>query len=556
MNINVLYSDSYPYIITKADGNYNHQAYKLLEAINAKIKDIVEKQSWVNNSMTINYNDTNNTINDVTPTIPNTSSNTNSSTNSSTNTSTNSSTNTSTNSSTNTSIPGGNTPVTPGKITYGIDPVPIDNITPVTPGDILPNTFKIYDKQYVNIQTLNNNVDNNLNIVINEELMKLRLNTVNDDINVKYLSEILASNVFRLLLNNETLTSYKNIIVPKQYLDSLQEYIKVLIASETDKDKLERFIKTVDDNIDIYIIPENTEIKYIKNTTNYNPLIFSLSIPNRIKFNYGWFTPNTNNMVDFYIKDELQDILDVDLLQSNTKIKNIHPLLNYTGNKVFDDTNIYTVNKNYFMIPERSLLSATWDSNYYRKYNTENNYDIKEGHITGIDDKSFFGSRCMVIHNDYIELNKWLYDTANDIFSTKITDSKYNLQTTNVISFELNINLSTALYNFFINNDVFKENWNYFKDSQFTGMKNYITNTISVSYNMNSDIDIKLYYIDTDINEVINIITEKPTNIENYKIYEGYSSQINLKNNIYTLKIILPKSTGMNIYPVIKIYRK
>jgi len=45
-------------------------------------------------------------------------------------------------------------------------------------------------------------------------------------------------------------------------------------------------------------------------------------------------------MVDFYIDDELRDILNVDLLQSNTKIKNINRIQNYPGNKVFEDTNL------------------------------------------------------------------------------------------------------------------------------------------------------------------------------------------------------------------------
>jgi hypothetical protein len=103
---------------------------------------------------------------------------------------------------------------------------------------------------------------------------------------------------------------------------------------------------------------------------------------------------------------------------------------------------------------------------------------------------------------------------------------------------------------------VFKENWNYFKDSQYTGMKNYINNTISSAYNMNSNLEIILYYIDKDTNEPINIINKKPKDINSYNIYEGYSTALNLKDSIYTLKINIPKSTGMNIYPIIKIYRK
>jgi hypothetical protein len=33
-----------------------------------------------------------------------------------------------------------------------------------------------------------------------------------------------------------------------------------------------------------------------------------------IKYNYGWFTPNTIRMMDFAVDDSLKDILDVDLL--------------------------------------------------------------------------------------------------------------------------------------------------------------------------------------------------------------------------------------------------
>jgi len=215
-------------------------------------------------------------------------------------------------------------------------------------------------------------------------------------------------------------------------------------------------------------------------------------------------------MLDFYVDDELRNLLDVDLLLANTKFKNIESIKNYTGNKVFDDKFITNLNKNYFIIPERSLLSSTWDSDYYRKYVSENNYQIKEGHITGIDDKSFFGSRCMIIHNEYIELNKWQYDITNDIYNMMKSDSIFNINSINKNNTVLEINLTMALYSHFMNNDVFKENWNYFKDTQYTGMKNYINNTISASYNMNSNIDIKLYTIDKDKNEYINIITEKP----------------------------------------------
>jgi len=33
-----------------------------------------------------------------------------------------------------------------------------------------------------------------------------------------------------------------------------------------------------------------------------------------IKYNYGWFTPNTNRMLEFSVDDELTKVLKVDLL--------------------------------------------------------------------------------------------------------------------------------------------------------------------------------------------------------------------------------------------------
>ena len=518
-DFDILYSKSNPYIITKADGDYNHTAYMLLNSINNKLMKILQTTRYDDNTqINDNININGNIINGRTDGNIN------------------------------------------EQALYGSSPVSHLNLTTNKNNANISQKFsansinKSYNKDYILFTPA---ILDDFNITLNENLLNLRYTLNNQDTPIlNYLSNIINTPLFNLFVNNTNISKYENIIIPKSYLQKLQDYINVIITTETPREKLERYIKSFDNNIDIYIIPINEQVKYIKNTNDYSPLLFELSIPNRIKYNYGWFTPNTNNMVDFYIDDELSDLLNVDLLQSNTKLKNIYKIQNYTGNKVFDDTKLFNLNKNYFLIPERSLLSTTWDSDYYRKYITENNYDIKEGHITGIDDKSFFGSRCMVIHNEYLELNTWVYDTANDIYTVSVTDSDFNVQATNVKSLQLNINLTSALFNHFINNNVFKENWNYFKDSQYTGMKNYINNTISVSYNMNSNMEIILYYIDKDDNEIINIINEKPDNLNIYKIYEGYKTQINLKNNIYTLKLNIPKTTGMDIYPLIKIYRK
>ena len=556
--LSTIYSYDYPFVITKADGNYNHIAYQLLNNINNKLLELLDNEKIKPNALK-KYDNIKKErakieqqkINGLTPQI----------------------------------IDDGGIPVIDdGGLTpafYGrVQAAPNKNTSKQDIADANVNkddfteqynesqkkqiqknvTTSLTTKNYEVMQDLiifAPQILTDMNISINEELLNIRYELNNDkDSLFNQLSKLQNNPLFTIMVNPSNISRYENIIIPKKYLTELQNYINILITSETPREKLERYVKTFDDNIDIYIIPVHEEVKYIKNTNEYNPLIFELSIPNRIKYNYGWFTPNTNNMVDFYVNDELRDILDVDLLQANTRIKDIHKLLNYTGNKVFDDNVLYNLYQNYFIIPERSLLSSTWDTDYYRKYTSENNYTMEEGHITGIDDKSFFGSKCMVIRHNYIELGTWVFDTANDIFTVSITDSKYNTQESNTKTMLLTINLSSALYNHFINNEAFKENWNYFKDSQYTGMKNYINNTITTSYNMNSNIEIILYAIYKNDNEDINIIVEKPENLELYTIYEGYSTSLSLENNIYTLKINIPKTTGMDIYPTIKIYRK
>lgn len=371
------------------------------------------------------------------------------------------------------------------------------------------------------------------------------------------LSNILNSNQFIMTYKDTSTGLLKRTkLMTGNNLVQFKKYISKLITTESAKDKLLRYVNSFTNDIDVYIIPDNSEVKHIQNTEEYNPLIFTLSIPNQIKFNYGWFTPNTNNMFDFYVDDELKDILNVDLLQSNTKLKSINRIKNYTGNKVFEDTKLQKLNKNYYLINERSLLSATWDNNYYRKYTSENEYISIDGHKTGIDDKSFFGSHCMVIHNEYILLNNWSYPTANDILTVKFSDASFNMSANNQRTTTITINISSAIFNHFINNNQFNENWIYFKDSQYTGQKNYINNTLSVYYNDKSKIEVELFSKDTEPNSVINIVTEKPDNLSTYNKYENYSTKFETKENLNTLTIVLNETTGKNIYPTVKIYKR
>ena len=473
-HFDIISSDSTSLIITKADGEYNHQAQILLQEINNKINDCIKMSKSISPSETT--------------------------------------------------------------------------------GNLQKLNIPKYSVEFTNVASLRN-------VTLNEPVMYKRLEKEYSDSNpliFDKLSKIMGGNELRVILNpnKNILDGFTNVIFPQSFYTPLQTYIEKIIALESDKERLERYCKSVDDNIDIYIISKNTETYCIHNNDGYNPLLFSLSVPTHIKYNYGWFTPNTNEMVSYDVNDELCDLLNVDLLQSNTKIKNIYPIKNYTGNKVFKDTTLTTLNENYFTVDERSLLSTTWDYGYYRLYNNESDYTDKPGYLTGIDDKSFFGSKCMVIHEPYLLLDKWQFDSNNDLYRVSIVDSPHNTGTKNTKCLEITINVSAVIYAHFINNLSFSENWNKYKESQYTGMKNYITNIMSTYYNLNSDIDVVLYAADQIKLGDINILNEKPANIDSYYVYENYSTHIEYKNNIYTLTILINETSGIDIYPTVKIYRK
>lgn len=383
----------------------------------------------------------------------------------------------------------------------------------------------------------------------NTQIVQL-ISNISDNSSIS-VTDIANANSFNIL----TELNGSDKILTSESTNELQAFANHILRNESIKEKMQRYIESISDNIDIYVIPENDSYKYIQNTSVYNPLMFTLTVPNYIKYNYGYFTPNVNNMVSYAIDDlELGTIIDVDLLCANTVISNVEKLINYTGNKVFATSN-NKVLLNYFTVPERSLFSSTWDTGYYRLYKSENQYDPYDGQLTGIDDKSFFGSRCMVIKHPYIELDTWVYDTANDLYATSIVDSEFNTDSGNVKCFQIDINISNVLYHYFINNKNFVSNWEAFKNSQHTGMKNYINYTMVSFYNFNSDVELTIQKVDTDANHPINIIETNDIS-NNYSIYENFKSSIRFVNNEYVMSIIINQTTGMDIHPVIKIYRK
>jgi len=119
------------------------------------------------------------------------------------------------------------------------------------------------------------------------------------------------------------------------------------------------------------------------------------------------FNPNFIDIFNFKLHDEISDVLDIDTLYGNTLVSSIDSIKNYYYNKVINEQSIYTYN--YYMDEYRSPFSTNWDNNIYRSYNNDTEYQNLPGYSIGIEDKVFFGSKVINLHNDGIILTKWNY---------------------------------------------------------------------------------------------------------------------------------------------------
>jgi len=79
---------------------------------------------------------------------------------------------------------------------------------------------------------------------------------------------------------------------------------------------------------------------------------------------------------------------------------------------------------NYFVENYRSPFSTNWDNNVYRQYTAEETYEYLQGYSLGVDDKMFFGSKVLNLHNNGVLLTKWDYNK-------NINNAKYNISKQN-----------------------------------------------------------------------------------------------------------------------------
>ena len=280
----------------------------------------------------------------------------------------------------------------------------------------------------------------------------------------------------------------------------------------------------------------------------------TLSTPNKIKYNFGYFLPRIYNVFEFEQNDyELGKVIDMSMLLANTKVKTVNNIHTYSGNKVFSGNR--DVKNNFFILDEKSVFSSNWDRGYYRNYNktNEDEFSILNGYIPGIEDKSFFGSKCLVFTNEYIEISIFPEEISGNTYTR--TDSKFNDNEKNMTQYSVTIDVTQSIIYMFQNNGVFKSNWSGLTYNTDISIQNYIKNVIMKIFNNQRKVDVTVY-CRSDIDYPAPVMFEEPESYENWNKMEDFKTVFSEKEHLMlTITYRQQENTRAVIHPIIKIYR-
>ena len=212
---------------------------------------------------------------------------------------------------------------------------------------------------------------------------------------------------------------------------------------------------------------------------------------------------NDNNIINLYTKKPLDINFHV---QSQEELENkfleIENEINYRFRKVILPRQSHTTNV--VCIDEDNLNDELVDV---------------DGVVPGIEDTTFFGSSCIKVKDKKdIVITDFSYSNCLKVNDLKVGDYSTTKKETTYNDKEISINLTLALYNYFINNEVFLSNW---KDFQYndTYIKNYIKNGLQ-----------KYFKIDQKRNLILNEKTSTEEFEMNIKAPSDASSYSEVKN--------------------------
>jgi hypothetical protein len=195
-----------------------------------------------------------------------------------------------------------------------------------------------------------------------------------------------------------------------------------------------------------------------------------------------------------------------------------------------------------FYNDEQSLVASNWDMHYYKNYIDSFGYKFINGYIPGIEDKSFFGSKCIKLKDIKFVIDNWNNSEVNideNSIATYSTELNGNIQKTVNIS----INLTKAFFHYFVNHetDTFKRNWMSFNYDD-TAINNYIKKTLIYYFKINNKNNFKLYAkVKNDNDPVLNKV--KPDDSDTYTQYNNFESTYTKVNDEIILNITLKDLT-------------
>ena len=313
-------------------------------------------------------------------------------------------------------------------------------------------------------------------------------------------------------------------------------------------------------NVTIYIKSED-KINVIDMDSMDRKLLIDIEYPEHTGYNYGYFTPRFVDKVKFFNKDtDINKMVNCDFDYCNTRFKNIKTI-NLYYNKIFN-SNKHDITKGISIdkINNISLVSATWDNNYYRQYTDLNKFIEIQGYNTGVETKSFFSSKGIVIKNrrndGNIILTNWNAPNVVTSEYKKVQEYETTQRSVNFDTLEIKFNLTLALYDYFIKNKTFVNNWKPF-NYDVNSINNYIKYTMFKYYKINNKTDFKLYYMfefapSNHFNKI------KPSDYDfntKYKLLSNIDSDITFENNNYYCTVRIPDYKDKVFYATFDVKR-
>lgn len=290
---------------------------------------------------------------------------------------------------------------------------------------------------------------------------------------------------------------------------------------------------SMEDNYEIFIKHKNgydVVTDHISTSATYKPISISCSYPKHVKYLSDFYNPHFVPVMDFALNENntMIERTRKNFVLCDTHFKEVKPMGGMFGMKVFQsdvDVSLGGNRTNLFRT-EMDVTLSDWDKGFFRRYGTDGVvYSEVDGYMTGVDVKSFFGSRCISIKGAEFEITDW---NATNV-STIVVEKERIIIT---------INLTRAFIMHFLNGNekTFTENWRYFRYNS-DSMNNYVKKSLIRHFKINNRNDFSLYACSTELNPIVHLTV--PSNSEEYEKVDNFESSYTNDNEEVIMRIVL-----------------